>query len=269
VTVPATGVPLGVKPRFAFLIGVPASGKTTSQNSIPGVSTFVRVDPEAIEAMLRAADGVWDGTVHYHREGSRLAKALLVEAAADNRNILLECVGDDAAKMLIRTRQLLGAGYQVEVYGTSLDPQEATLRALSRWSRGGPWVLPTYILRHVGRRPEMTYWTLKRSGLVSLDRLFDTSAPKVEGNPPRPMALASERFPTQVHYRRDREGTPSEYLAEVEKHERDIDDAINAILRAKGRTDQEINELGSSTPEDAETIRLGKEDYWRSAVPNQ
>lgn len=140
----------GEKPVAYLMGGGGASGKGTiladlkARGDVPAHGA-VEIDPDAIKAgipeygaILGRGDSRAAAVVH--EESSAIAKRVLADAIASKFDIVLDRTLGDKAKGLAEIQALKDAGYEVRLYGVTVDPKEAVKRAVKRAKRSGRYV---------------------------------------------------------------------------------------------------------------------------------
>lgn len=158
-----------VRPKAVFMIGLPASGKSTSLR--PEVrkqwprSEWTAVDPDEVKEALPEYLG-WNSS-YVQRESSHVAKSLLYEAAAGSRhNLMIDEVGDNAEKILTRARRLNELGYQVHVYYARIPTHKSVYGAVGRFAAKGRYVPPSFILEGLEDGVEASVQRLARDPII-------------------------------------------------------------------------------------------------------
>lgn len=140
----------GARPVAYVMGGGGASGKGTVLKALQEVGAIPRegiihIDPDAIKsvipeygAMLERGDS--RGAAVVHEESSTLAKAVLAKAEAGKYDLVLDRTLGDKTKGLKELQDLKDAGYDVRLFGVTIDPRLAVSRAVSRAKRSGRFV---------------------------------------------------------------------------------------------------------------------------------
>lgn len=147
----------GRKPIAYIMGGGGASGKGTILKRLTKLGAVsdegvVHVDPDAIKERLpeykqivERGDSRAAATVH--EESSTIAKRVVAEALAKKTDIVLDRTMADEAKALKEIRALKEAGYEVRLFGVTVDPFSAIRRADKRAKRSGRYVPPKELLK--------------------------------------------------------------------------------------------------------------------------
>lgn len=173
----------GRKPVAYVMGGGGASGKGTLLNllrnrgSIPEASATVNIDPDAIKAelpeyggMIQAGDARAAATVH--EESSQLAGQIRKRAIEGKYDVVLDRTLGNAAKALAELRELKAAGYEVRLYGVTVDPSVAIPRAIKRARRSGRYVpLSELVKAHKGFAAAFEQY----AGIADHAELFENS----------------------------------------------------------------------------------------------
>jgi predicted ABC-type ATPase len=157
----ATGLTKGERPVVIMLGGGGASGKGSTLDSLReagalGDQKYVVVNPDDIKLELpeyKKMDkaGDYRAAAQVHEESSDIARALQNKAIEQRRHIIVDRTMGDGEKGVQDIRLFREAGYEVRLYGVTIDPSEALIRSVERYYRTGrmPHV-PAMIKAHKG-----------------------------------------------------------------------------------------------------------------------
>ena len=158
--------PVGRKPIAYVMGGGGASGKGTVLAALQEAGEvprgLVHIDPDAIKtgehgisgipeyaAMIGRGDG--RAAAVTHEESSKIAGRAKDRAIAEKRDFVLDRTLGDSAKAIDELHKLKDAGYEVRLYGVTLDPSEAVRRAVKRAQGKNRWVpMPSLLRAHKG-----------------------------------------------------------------------------------------------------------------------
>lgn len=153
----ATPAPESRKPIAYVMGGGGASGKghvkdlmvSTGRISVDGA---VSLDPDEVkpdipeyEAIKAAGDS--RAAAVTHEESSDIAKRIRTRAISGRYDILLDVTLGDSAKGKKNLQELKDAGYEVRLFGVTVDPAKAVVRAMNRAARTKRYV-PINALLH-------------------------------------------------------------------------------------------------------------------------
>lgn len=189
----AKGQPVTGRKPIAYLMGGGgASGKGTILGAlrlageIPPENTIVHIDPDEFKAEIpeyQALVGVrdWRGASIHHEESSELAKRAYRAAIAQNKDVIVDKTLAGRAKAEKLINELKAAGYEVRLYGVTVNPRSAVERSIARARRSGRFPpLGELLKAHKGFAENFEYL----SSLADEAYLFDN-----EGK--EPLAIAS------------------------------------------------------------------------------
>lgn len=182
------------KPIAYVMAGGGASGKGTilaqlKRKGLVPDRGAVEIDPDGIkralpeyQALLDQGDGRAASVVH--EESSVMARAVLARALQRKTDVVLDRTFGDAAKGVAELTALRDAGYEVRMYGVTVDPAIAVQRAVGRAVRSGRHVpIKALLTAHKGFAASFE----KYAKLVDSFDLFDNS-----GKVPRVIASKGE-----------------------------------------------------------------------------
>ena len=145
-----TGVtpPTGRKPIVYVMGGGGAAGKggvlraMQQKNAIAQPGTAVHLDPDVIKKMIPEYDalvltGDTRGASVVHEESSYLTKRIQPRAIAGKYDVILDVTLGDEAKALKMLKSFKDAGYEVRLFGVTIDPATAAVRAIKRATEPG------------------------------------------------------------------------------------------------------------------------------------
>jgi predicted ABC-type ATPase len=146
----------GERPIAFVMGGGGASGKGTilhklQESGVVPEKGAVHIDPDRIKTggdgitgipEYQAMHGRGDGRAAavVHEESSAIAKGVLNRAIAGKYDVVLDRTLGDKAKGMAELQALKDAGYEVRLFGVTLDPKTAVQRAVKRAQRSGRYV---------------------------------------------------------------------------------------------------------------------------------
>jgi N12 class adenine-specific DNA methylase len=145
-----TPVPEGKKPIAYVMGGGGASGKGSVKTELVkrGLiddSNTVALDPDEIKgeipeynAIIQAGD--FRAAAIVHEESSDLSKQIKAKAIEGRYNLLLDVTLGDKAKGIKTLQELKDAGYEVRLFGVTVMPELAVVRAINRAKKTNRWV---------------------------------------------------------------------------------------------------------------------------------
>ncbi len=145
----------GRKPVAILMGGGGASGKGTILKRLQKIGAVpkgaVHVDPDEIKAripeysqIVQRGDSRAAATVH--EESSALAKEVIAAAISRRSDLVLDRTLANVDKGLAEIEALRAAGYEIKLYGVTVDPAAAVRRADQRARKSGRYVPPSAIL---------------------------------------------------------------------------------------------------------------------------
>lgn len=186
----------GDKPIAVLMGGGSAAGKGTLLQRLQATGTipekgFVHIDPDLVKTGTDTIPGIPAykkitkagdprAANMAHRESSEIANMIKSQAIKDNRHLILDKTLWEPTKAKKIIKELQDAGYDVKLFGVTVDPSEAVIRNLSRFFETKRMVVPGALLkRHKGFNKNFKNY----AKLVSEGELYDTT-----GAVPRPIA---------------------------------------------------------------------------------
>lgn len=175
-------------PTALFMAGGTASGKSTGLRAMPEAvpGDAVHIDPDAIKALLPEYDEMVRARDRYaafgaHEESSDIAKRLTTEAQALRLNLVIDGTGNSGpGKFAGKVRDVVEAGYTVDLFYVSAPAEVALRRAVGRAIRTGRMVPPKMhrdIHRNVSlRAPEV----LEVEGVRNFTMMDTTAAGRAQ-----------------------------------------------------------------------------------------
>lgn len=174
-----------------FVIGLPASGKSTLVNSISDHLGAVILDSDFAKRKLPEFDGSPAGANLVHKESSHLVfgsggkEPSLFGYCKENRfNIVIPKIGHDDEDLRSMRDGMIAAGYSVHLTATVLTREAAAKRALARFLETGRYVPLGLIFDGYANDPIMNYYRerveaelSKSSAWASFGAISTSSAP--------------------------------------------------------------------------------------------
>lgn len=174
--------PTSRKPIAYVMGGGGASGKGTiltllTQQGVVDRAGAVHIDPDSIkgeipeyEAILAAGDSRAAEVVH--EESSVLGKRVKKRAIGGKYDIILDVTLGEPKKGMQTLQELKDAGYEVRLFGVTIDPRIAVMRALIRANDTGRFVpIDMLLAAHKGFTPTFEKYAV----LADEARLYDHS----------------------------------------------------------------------------------------------
>lgn len=151
----------GRKPIAYVMGGGGASGKGTIKSQLrqEGVivsSSAVDLDPDEIKGLIPEYSKIIEKGDHraaavVHEESSMLAKEIKKRAIAGHYDMVMDVTLGDKKKGMAYLQELKNAGYEVRLYGVTIDPATAVVRAIKRANQTGRYVpIPELLKAHKG-----------------------------------------------------------------------------------------------------------------------
>jgi hypothetical protein len=168
--------------------GGPASGKSSilvGGDKLPDAGDAVNVNPDLIKDMLPeyqvlVAAGDRMAATYVHEESSLIRKRLEAAAIAGNYNVILDTTGDSSVdKLTSNLSAYRNAGYKINAYYATNDPDLAVQLAESRGERTGRYV-PESVLRTAHEDVSRTFPAAASAGVYDHYELYDTN---IQGQP--------------------------------------------------------------------------------------
>lgn len=158
----AAPAPTDRAPIVYMMGGGGASGKGTVLHDLQAAgevpTNVVQVDPDRIKTGGAGVSGIPEyrqllghgdarAAAVVHEESSQVARAVMARAMSEKRDFVLDRTLGDPAKAVTEIQALKDAGYQVRLYGVTLDPATAVERAVKRANRTGRFVPIDHLLK--------------------------------------------------------------------------------------------------------------------------
>jgi len=179
-------VPEGQQPVAVFMMGGPASGKSSMVRAL-GVdkSQFVIADADAVkeripEYRVGVKNNYKGSAAMVHEESSMLVKRARAKAIEQRKNLIIDGTGKDPGSYLKSLDKLEEQGYKVKLYMADIDAKVAIGRAKKRAERTGRYV-PLNVLS--GAFPTIPNSFATVAEKVDEYAVFNTNVPF--GQPPK------------------------------------------------------------------------------------
>lgn len=173
-----TGTTPSTEPTFILMGGLPGSGKSSIVKEM-ALDNYVRIDSDAIKMALPEYAG-WNAAL-LQLEADDVIGKLMVRAASERRNVLLDGTMKTYEKANRLTDVMANLGYKIGVVFSDVAPEEAIQRAITRYQKAGRFVDPLAIAAH-DHQNIASYHRLKNE--VDFARLYDNNergaAPKLK-----------------------------------------------------------------------------------------
>jgi predicted kinase len=164
-----------------FVIGPPASGKSSISNPIARKYNATIIDPDEAKKILpEYAGGVGANAVH--KESQAVTSMMQELAVAEGDNLVIPTVGEDADKLRAKIQRLRDAGYRVELVDVAVPAEDAAIRMFRRFGATGR-IIPVEKLNSVGDNPSRTYDLLKEEGVADGYARIDNSVGQRDPKP--------------------------------------------------------------------------------------
>lgn len=178
----------GEKPQVCFVIGPPASGKSTvgrpAGYKLMGMSPdrVTVLDPDEIKTELPEYRG-WNAAL-VHDESAEVFDRILEKAVRDKHHCMFDTTGRDANFMLKMVNHFHKRGYDVSVVNNAVNSETAAFRAVRRFvggafnrdttpARMGRYVPVDFVYHGVDGKPDRVYRTLKSDKRVKAYESWD------------------------------------------------------------------------------------------------
>lgn len=173
----------GMRPRLGnvkserqiiFIIGSPASGKSTIANSFADEHGAMMLDSDLIKRKIPEFTRSFGGASLVHMESKSILDTLFREFCELGINIVYQHVGDEFEKFNQLVKMVSEKfGYAVLVVLPELDRIIATKRALKRFVNTGRYVPLSYILDDYSNNAIMTFYKMnsleKKYSYIAID----------------------------------------------------------------------------------------------------
>lgn len=243
--------PAGERPVAYVMGGGGASGKGTLLAQLQadgGVPTgLVHVDPDAIKAGEHGISGIPEyrqmvdrgdsrAAAVVHEESSQIAVRVKDRAIAERRDFVLDRTLGDPAKAAKEIQALKDAGYEVRLFGVTLDASEAIKRAVKRARGKGRYVpLGALLKAHKGFASGFEQYAKMADSAVLFD---NTTEPQViaQAQGGRLQILNDQAY-NQFRARRsinDQASTHRELAAEADARLREESDQARGMGEGQG-----------------------------------
>jgi len=164
-----------------FVIGPPASGKSSISNPIARKYNATIIDPDEAKKILpEYAGGVGANAVH--KESQAVTSMMQELAVAEGDNLVIPTVGENADKLRAKIQRLRDAGYRVELVDVAVPAEDAAIRMFRRFGATGR-IIPVEKLNSVGDNPSKTYDLLREEGVADGYARIDNSVGQRDPKP--------------------------------------------------------------------------------------
>ena len=161
------------KPVAIFVIGPPASGKSSISNPIARKYNATIIDPDEAKKILPEYQG-GVGANAVHKESQQISQMMQEVAVAEGDNLVIPTVGDKADKLRGKIQRLKDAGYEIQLVDVAVPAEEAAVRMFRRFGATGR-IIPVEKLNQVGNKPSQTYDILKQEEVADGYTRIDNS----------------------------------------------------------------------------------------------
>lgn len=160
-----------------FVIGLPASGKSTLVNTISDKLGAIILDSDFAKRKLPEFDNTVAGANIVHREASEIVfggqeagPSLFGYCKAKKLNVVIPKIGQDFVDLRKFRDALNEAGYKVHLTATILTREIATARALNRFLETGRYVPLGLIFDGYGNDPLLNYYKERVAEITGQDK---------------------------------------------------------------------------------------------------
>jgi len=168
------------KPVAIFVMGPPASGKSSISNPIARKYNATIIDPDEAKKILPEYQG-GVGANAVHKESQQISQMVQEVAVAEGDNLVIPTVGDKADKVRGKIQRLRDAGYEIQLVDVAVPAEDAAIRMFRRFGATGR-IIPVEKLNQVGNKPSQTYDILKQEevadGYTRIDNSVGQRDPK-------------------------------------------------------------------------------------------
>jgi hypothetical protein len=199
--------PIGKEPeansKAFFVIGLPASGKSTLVNAISDELGALILDSDFAKRKLPEFDNTPAGANIVHKESSEIvfggvsARPSLFGYCQERRfNIVVPTIGQDYEDLRNKRDTFIAAGYEVHLTTTLLARHIATARALERFLSTSRYVPLGLIFDGYANDPLMNYYRARTEMTNGTDSGWASlGAISTVGRPPTVVDVSSEQSP--------------------------------------------------------------------------
>jgi predicted ABC-type ATPase len=215
------------KPVAIFVMGPPASGKSSISNPLARKYNATIIDPDEAKKILPEYQG-GVGANAVHKESQQISQMVQEVAVAEGDNLVIPTVGDKADKVREKIQRLRDAGYEIQLVDVAVPAEDAAIRMFRRFGATGR-IIPVEKLNQVGNKPSQTYDILKQEevadGYTRIDNSVGQRDPKpviedeaglLEGTDIRLAESRGRRYGGSVQSNVSRNNPPS-YRTSAEK----------------------------------------------------
>lgn len=164
---PKQSVPLADLKAY-FVIGLPASGKSTLINEIADKLGAMILDSDFAKRKLPEFDNTPAGANLVHKESSTIIwgneedrPSLFEYCKTLGLNVVVPTIGQDYADLNAKCDLFIAAGYSVHLTTTTLSRESATIRALERFLTTGRYVPLGLIFDAYANDPLLNYYRIR------------------------------------------------------------------------------------------------------------
>ena len=178
----------GQRPVAVLLIGPPGAGKSSAGQPIIdslGVK-FALVNNDDVKTVLPEYRG-WNAAMVHEESAMIVEDMVLPQAIYDQKNVVVDGVGNSSKKMIELANKMHMNGYDVNVVHVTIPTEQTVARAWGRFAGSafkhhhaepGRYVPIDYVAHSVGQNPTRTYADLKKSGYVHSWASYSNDVPR-------------------------------------------------------------------------------------------
>jgi shikimate kinase len=181
---------LKAEKRAYYLVGPPASGKSTIANKIADAVGAYLLDSDYAKRKLPEYNGQLSGASAVHEESESLVFSykkcnLLKYCVTNGFNMVIPKIGRKMENVCEFCEALKAAGYSVYLISIDLDREKATQRAYHRFIKTGRYVPLSLIFDEYANEPTLVYYKIKQRQNHIFEGFAQISTDVTEGDSPK------------------------------------------------------------------------------------
>jgi adenylate kinase family enzyme len=187
------------KKKLYYIVGPPASGKSTVANEIADATGSYILDSDYAKRKLPEYTNQIGAASLVHEESDALIfnyknKNLLDYCIENDYNIIIPKIGHNIQKISEFCKAMKSIGYSPYLISVDLDREKATQRAYNRYVQTHRYVPLSLIFDGYGNQPTLNYFKLKQrnNGIFNGFAQITTDVPKGE----KPILLEQKNLPS-------------------------------------------------------------------------
>lgn len=158
---------ISAKKKLYYIVGPPASGKSTVANKIADVTGSYILDSDYAKRKFPEYENQIGGAALVHEESDRLIFSyengnLLDYCIKNEYNIIIPKIGHNILKIKGFCQKMKQIGYDPYLISVDLDRVKATQRAYTRYVETNRYVPLSLIFDGYGNQPTLNYFKLKQ-----------------------------------------------------------------------------------------------------------